>query len=93
MTVQAGLCQTWSETQIVGFLMHMLKYLISVIAGTYSRIKINNKLQTYNEYKKKIRFENRLSANDRFIIASFTKLCISNHRLEVEGDILEHLNS
>ena len=26
MTVQAGLCWTWSETQIVGFLMHMLNY-------------------------------------------------------------------
>ena len=24
MTVQAGLCQTWSETQIVGFLTHRL---------------------------------------------------------------------
>ena len=26
MTVQPGLCQTWSEPQIVGFLMHRLKY-------------------------------------------------------------------
>ena len=26
VTVHAGLCQTWSETQIVGFLMHRLKY-------------------------------------------------------------------
>ena len=26
VTVQPGLCQTWSETQIVGFLMHRLKY-------------------------------------------------------------------
>ena len=25
MTVQPGLCRTWSETQIVGFLMHRLK--------------------------------------------------------------------
>ena len=25
VTVQAGLCWTWSETQIVGFLMHRLK--------------------------------------------------------------------
>ena len=25
-TVQASLCRTWSETQIVGFLMHRLKY-------------------------------------------------------------------
>ena len=24
VTVQPGLCQTWSETQIVGFLMHRL---------------------------------------------------------------------
>ena len=24
VTVQAGLCQTWSETQIVGFLTHRL---------------------------------------------------------------------
>ena len=27
MTVQPGLCQTWSEPQIVGFLMHRLKWL------------------------------------------------------------------
>ena len=26
MTVQAGLCWTWSEIQIVGFLTHRLKY-------------------------------------------------------------------
>ena len=26
VTVQAGLCWTWSETQIVGFVMHRLKY-------------------------------------------------------------------
>ena len=26
VTVQAGLCQTWSEHQIVGFLTHRLKY-------------------------------------------------------------------
>ena len=26
VTVQAGLCWTWSETQIVGFLMHRLIY-------------------------------------------------------------------
>ena len=26
VTVQAGLCWTWSETQIVGFLMHRLNY-------------------------------------------------------------------
>ena len=26
MTVQPGLCQTWSEPQIVGFLMHRLNY-------------------------------------------------------------------
>ena len=25
VTVQAGLCWTWSETQIVGFVMHRLK--------------------------------------------------------------------
>ena len=25
--VQTGLCQTWSEFQIVGFLMHKLKYI------------------------------------------------------------------
>ena len=26
VTVQAGLCLTWSETQIVGFVMHRLMY-------------------------------------------------------------------
>ena len=26
VTVQAGLCWTWSETQIVGFVMHRLNY-------------------------------------------------------------------
>ena len=26
VTVQAGLCRTWSETQIVGFVTHRLKY-------------------------------------------------------------------
>ena len=26
VTVQSGLCQTWSETQIAGFLMHRLIY-------------------------------------------------------------------
>ena len=32
VTVQAGLCWTWSETQIVGFVMHRLKFeLCSVI--------------------------------------------------------------
>ena len=31
MTVQAGLCQTWSEPQIVGFLTHMLiLYLLNM---------------------------------------------------------------
>ena len=28
MTAQTGLCQTWSETQIVGFLMHRLILII-----------------------------------------------------------------
>ena len=28
VTVKAGLCRTWSETQIVGFLTHRLKCLI-----------------------------------------------------------------
>ena len=26
VTAQAGLCQTWSETKIVGFVMHRLIY-------------------------------------------------------------------
>ena len=26
VTVQAGLCRTWSESQIVGFLTHRLKF-------------------------------------------------------------------
>ena len=30
MIVQAGLCQTWLEPQIVGFLMHMLRYRFNV---------------------------------------------------------------
>ena len=30
MTVQAGLCRTWSKTQIIGFLTHRLKFYISV---------------------------------------------------------------
>ena len=29
VTVQAGLCWTWSETQIVGFLMHRLILLLT----------------------------------------------------------------
>ena len=29
VTVQAGLCWTWSETQIVGFVMHRLKWYIN----------------------------------------------------------------
>ena len=28
VTVQAGLCWTWSETQIVGFLMHRLRWKV-----------------------------------------------------------------
>ena len=31
VTVQAVLCRTWSETQIVGFLMQRLKKRVSVI--------------------------------------------------------------
>ena len=40
VTVQAGLCWTWSETQIVGFVMHRLKYywlirtFLSLLRGT-----------------------------------------------------------
>ena len=60
-------------------------YFNSVISGTSTRVKTNNKLLTYSEFKKKICFENYLSANvDRSILAKFTKLRISNHRLEVE---------
>ena len=29
MTVQAGLCQTWSEPKVVGFLMHRLMYCVN----------------------------------------------------------------
>ena len=32
VTVQAGLCWTWSETQIVGFVMHRLIYLRSQVS-------------------------------------------------------------
>ena len=31
VTVQAGLCWTWSETQIVGFVMHRLSYLLCLV--------------------------------------------------------------
>ena len=30
MTVQPGLCLTWSEPQIVGFLMHRLNYTVAI---------------------------------------------------------------
>ena len=40
VTVQAGLCWTWSETQIVGFVMHRLIFcFLSVVkytSGSYS---------------------------------------------------------
>ena len=32
VTVQAGLCRTWSETQIVGFLMHRLISCLKIVA-------------------------------------------------------------
>ena len=38
MTVQPGLCHTWSESQIVGFLMHMLK-CVTYAAGDRTRAK------------------------------------------------------
>ena len=31
VTVQAGLCWTWSETQIVGFVMHRLIYICKTV--------------------------------------------------------------
>ena len=31
VTVQAGLCLTWSETQIVGFVMHRLTCLSNIV--------------------------------------------------------------
>ena len=31
VTVQAGLCWTWSETQIVGFVMHRLIFLLKTL--------------------------------------------------------------
>ena len=36
VTVQAGLCWTWSETQIVGFLMHRLKFKLLTFFCGYS---------------------------------------------------------
>ena len=33
MTVQPGLCQTWLETQIVGFLMHRLSHVTGGLPG------------------------------------------------------------
>ena len=36
VTVQPGLCRTWSETQIVGFLMHRLKSEINAEFTKYT---------------------------------------------------------
>ena len=36
VTVQPGLCWTWSETQIVGFLMHRLKYMICMYISNFT---------------------------------------------------------
>ena len=44
-TVQAGLCRTWSETQIVGFLMHRLNYVLCMLQlslGSHWHIKQHN---------------------------------------------------
>ena len=48
MTVQPGLCQTWSEPQIVGFLMHRLKSnkqteCNSLVVSNVSRFDVNVK--------------------------------------------------
>ena len=40
MTVQPGLCPTWSETQIVGFLKHRLK-------KSFSEIMRENRIMMY----------------------------------------------
>ena len=42
VTAQPGLCQTWSEPQIVGFLMHRLKYFlrINVHQGTERKMHV-----------------------------------------------------
>ena len=39
VTVQAGLCWTWSETQIVGFLMHRLIYDFKFIDFSFDLLK------------------------------------------------------
>ena len=43
VTVQAGLCHTWSETQIVGFLMHRLKWLRVL----YEDFSVQNSFKLY----------------------------------------------
>lgn len=62
------------------------KYFNSVITCSSSSSNTgNNKLRTYSKFKHKISFENYLTANvNRSIISNFTKLRISNHRLEME---------
>ena len=45
VTVQAGLCWTWSETQIVGFVMHRLKYLSHTKAMVISSVETEPRLE------------------------------------------------
>ena len=49
MTVQAGLCLTWSETQMVGFLMQRLNLYCSIdVIACFSLIKIVTKIQQFS---------------------------------------------
>ena len=52
VTVQAGLCLTWSETQIVGVLTHRLYYfqILAVLAAITEVIKTEGGTETETEY-------------------------------------------
>ena len=57
MTVQAGLCQTWSEPKIVGFLTHRLICLVT-INGSSNMVNMTSWLHLH-ERKKDSYCENR----------------------------------
>ena len=57
VTVQAGLCWTWSETQIVGFLMHMLifvKWAKVALLGGGSCTATDTLMGSYRHFAKPI---------------------------------------
>ena len=52
MTVQPGLCRTWSETQIVGFLMHRLIFLSGgVLEATDFTMDYKARVESAMEFK------------------------------------------